>query len=409
MQEKNWRKFPLLFNLYIAQSIPMSFFSTVVPVILRQEHYSLQSIGMLQLLKLPWILKFIWAPMVDDKTADLRQLRKWIIASEMFYAFVILIIGFFSLQTDFTLILVLLFVAFIASGTQDIATDAYAILLLKPSERGFGNSIQSAGSFIGTLFGTGVLLIAYHYFGWSKLVYLLALFVIIALIPLLLNRKEQNIIKSKPQKVGLQDVFSFFGQKGAGKRILLLTFCYSGIIGILTMLKPFLVDQGFNVKQIGFMSGIVGTACAAISAFVAGYVIKKIGIKKTLFLFVTFTIISTSYFTYISYYIPTLLQNYIGIIAIWSTYGFATVAVYTYAMNHVRSGREGTDFTLQIVLTHLSSMIIAVLSGKLGDIYGYKGIFRLEVVLSLLTLLIVFYAFPKYRENESSRNTDTEV
>lgn len=47
------------FCLYIAQNIPMSFFSTVIPVMMRQEEFSLSSIGMLQLMKLPWILKFL--------------------------------------------------------------------------------------------------------------------------------------------------------------------------------------------------------------------------------------------------------------------------------------------------------------------------------------------------------------
>ncbi len=37
-------KYITLLNLYLAQSIPMSFFSTVLPVIMRTEHYSLTSI-----------------------------------------------------------------------------------------------------------------------------------------------------------------------------------------------------------------------------------------------------------------------------------------------------------------------------------------------------------------------------
>ncbi len=48
------------FCLYIAQTIPMSFFSTVIPVMMRQENFSLSAIGLLQLIKLPWILKFLW-------------------------------------------------------------------------------------------------------------------------------------------------------------------------------------------------------------------------------------------------------------------------------------------------------------------------------------------------------------
>ncbi len=90
MNEKNWHKFPLLFSLYIAQSIPMSFFSTVVPVIMRQENYSLSSIGLLQLIKLPWTLKFLWAPMVVNKARTPKDLKRLIFISEAFYALVIL-------------------------------------------------------------------------------------------------------------------------------------------------------------------------------------------------------------------------------------------------------------------------------------------------------------------------------
>lgn len=34
------------FCLYIAQTIPMSFFSTVIPVMMRQENFSLSAIGL---------------------------------------------------------------------------------------------------------------------------------------------------------------------------------------------------------------------------------------------------------------------------------------------------------------------------------------------------------------------------
>ena len=150
MNREKLDKFFVLFSLYIAQSIPMSFFSTVVPVIMRQEHYSLQSIGLLQLIKLPWIFKFLWAPLIDRNAAgNLKQYRKWIIGSELFYAIVIIAIGVLNLQFDFQLIIVLMIIAFVASATQDIATDAYAILIMKKEERSFGNSMQSSGSFIG--------------------------------------------------------------------------------------------------------------------------------------------------------------------------------------------------------------------------------------------------------------------
>ncbi|MBK7134304.1 MAG: MFS transporter [Bacteroidales bacterium] len=401
MKERTWPKFPVLFSLYIAQSIPMSFFSTVIPVIMRQEKYSLESIGLLQLVKLPWIFKFLWAPLIDNNARTDKQLRRVIIFSELFYAVVILSIAMFNLQTDFKLIVILMVVAFIASATQDIAVDIFAILQLKPSERSLGNSMQSAGSFVGSLFGTGVLLIAYYYFGWTNLLVLLAAFVIFAVVPLLIYRKPSanQFQNENKQGVSLIDIYRFFAEKGKHKRVLILIFYYSGIIGILTMLKPYLVDLGYNVKQIGFMSGIFGTSVGALSALAGGFIVKKTGRKLSMYIFSGLSLITAVLFWFMTKSVPSLAVIYVAIGLLWGTYGLSTVAIYTTSMDIVRKGREGTDFTIQIVITHLSSLIIAVFSGKIGDLIGYNGLFSIEVLLCLLTLGILFYSLPKENEN----------
>lgn len=400
--EKNWPKYPTLFSLYIAQSIPMSFFSTVVPVIMRQENYSLESIGLMQLVKLPWIVKFLWAPLVDRTSESTRSLKRWIILSEIFYALVIIMTGMLSLQTDFKLIVVLMLIAFISSATQDIATDSYAIRLLKPSERCFGNSIQSAGSFIGTLFGTGVLLIAYHYFGWQALLSILACFVVFALVPMILYRKKVDKPHNTKTRVTWLDIIRFFRTPGIHKRVLVLVFYYSGIIGTLSMLKPWMVDLGYSVKEIGFMSGITGTSVATLSALAAGWIINKAGRRTSLFAFLALTISVSVYFWIIAAGEPSKAVIWAGICFLWGGYGLSTVAIYTTSMDIVRQGREGTDFTLQIVITHLSGLVMAILSGQIAGKTGYRNLFAIEVLLGLITMAVLFY----YSYN---RNIDESV
>jgi hypothetical protein len=73
----------------------MSLFSTLLPVLMRQDNFSLSTIGLLQLIKLPWILKVFWAPVVDKRTSDLGTYKRWIFSSEMVYAILILLVVFF--------------------------------------------------------------------------------------------------------------------------------------------------------------------------------------------------------------------------------------------------------------------------------------------------------------------------
>lgn len=398
MQTKPIRKYSTLLSLYLAQSIPMSFFSTVMPVIMRTENFSLTSIGLIQLIKLPWIIKFLWAPMIDKSATTLRKYKQWILFSELFYALIIFSIGFLSLETNFTTIIILMLIAFTASATQDIATDAFAILILKKEERSFGNSMQSAGTFLGTLTGSGVLLIIYHYYGWQMLLMGLSGFVLLALVPLYFYNSRDKIQAKSSKTISLKDIYLFFTQKGIGKRVILLAFFYSGMIGILTMIKPWMVDLGFNIKEIGMLSGIYGAAAGAAMAFATGFIIKYLGKKQTLYLVSFIAVLVSLYFVWLSSFSPSLSQLLPAVLSLWGTYGMASVTIYTISMDTVRPGREGTDFTIQIVLTHLSSLIIAVSSGKIAHMIGYSGLFKIEIGMALFVLLIVPFL---YREKES--------
>ncbi|HEX3006441.1 MAG TPA: MFS transporter [Bacteroidales bacterium] len=387
------QKYSTLFSLYIAQSVPLSFFSTVLPVIMRMEHFSLTSIGLIQLIKLPWIIKFIWAPLIDKNASSHRHYKKWIIGSEIFYAACIIAIAFFNLKTDFITIIVLMVLAIIFSATQDIASDALAIRILKKEERPFGNSIQSMGNFGGTLLGSGCLLILYTMTGWSWLMILLAAFVLIALLPLIINvqRKDEPISAPSSTGIRLTDIFTFFGVPGILKWMLILALYYSGILGILSQLKPWMVDLGYNLKEIAFMVGIYGTGCGALGAFLAGFIVKYLGHRKSLLLFSAYGVLAALFFVFIAHTTITKPLLYTAITLLWSAYSMASVIIYTVSMGKVRNGKEGTDYSIQIVITHLEGILIAVLAGRIADVFGMSNLFICEAVLGMLVFVIVFF------------------
>ncbi|MFP4018056.1 MAG: MFS transporter [Bacteroidales bacterium] len=394
------QKYSILFSLYLAQSIPMSFFSTVLPVIMRMENYSLASIGLLQLIKIPWILKFLWAPLVDRNAENNMHYRRWIISAEIFYAVVIVAIGFFNLDTQFTTIIVLMIMAFMLSATQDIASDALAVRILKKKERSYGNSLQSSGNFLGTLIGSGVLLMLYSMMGWTYLMFLLSAIVLLALIPISRYRQKsvksakEEIANAQPKKrVSLKDIPGFFQQPKIGRRVVLLVLIYSGIVGILAMLKPYMVDLGYSIREIAIMTGVFGTAFGAASSFLGAYIMRKTNNKLALRIFTIYAFVGALYLAFLTMITPGIIMLYTGIALIWSAYGMCAVGVYTISMNTVRSGREGTDYTLQIVLTHLSSLMIVVISGRIGDWLGYTGLFFIEALLALTVSFLINYLY----------------
>lgn len=400
------------FCLYIAQSIPMSFFSTVIPVIMRQQNFSLESIGMLQLLKLPWILKFLWSPAVDRSTFRIGDFKKWIFSSELIYASIIFAVSFLDFQTTPYLIIGLVVLSFIASATQDIATDSLAVLSFSKKDKSLANSMQSMGNFAGAMIGGGILLLLYHKFGWGNLLPFLAVFVIIALIPLIFFKRGHNqvIIKAKQEKKPTpDDLLGFFKQKGIWKQVVFLFVYYAGLIGVLAMLKPMLVDYGYNMKEIGVMSGIVGTSIGCLASFGGGFIVRKIGRHSARILFAVFTLITTIYFCLLVSALPVNIATlHLGISLLWASYGMAVIVVYTTAMDCVRPGFEGTDFTIQTVITHLSGIIMGVSSGKIAAMITYKGLFVVEMCIAAISLAFILLAFKLKAPKEQNETRITE-
>ena len=388
------------FTLYIAQSIPMSFFSTVLPVMMRQESFSLSAIGLLQLIKLPWIFKFLWAPWVDRNCSSVRDYKRWIFSSELIYAGIICYLSFLDFKIDFNLIFVFLILSFIASATQDIATDALAVVSFSKKDKSLVNSMQSMGSFGGSLIGSGLLLVLFHQLGWDSILFCLSLFVVLALVPLLFNRHLTMEEPAVTVKASPADLFYFFRQKKIWRQIGFLFLAYSGLIGTLAMLKPYMVDLGYDMKEIGFMNGIVGTFIGFLASFAAGFIVRKRGRYFSRILFAGLVVLAALYFVCLPSMQPTTVLLYVGIALLWGSYGMSTIVVYTTAMDCVRPGREGTDFTVQTVITHLSSMCVAILSGKIADAIHYQGLFYVELSLAILAFFYILFVFKKPKEAE---------
>ncbi len=384
-------KLMTLLSLYMAQSIPMSFFSTVVPVIMRQQHYSLEAIGLMQLIKLPWIIKFLWAPMVDRTGSGTGGYRRWIFYSELFYAFSIAAVAFFSLEQQFTVIIVLMVLAITASATQDIATDAWAILTLKKEERSLGNSMQSMGSFLGSMIGSGALLVVYYYLGWMWLLLALSVVVLVALLPLYMFRPA-SVIRKRPRSkaVSFKDIGSFFTQQGMWRHLLMLGLFHSSLMGIMTMVKPMMIDFGYSVKAIGIITGLGGTGAGAIMAMVAGVIMRRLSRKWSGRLYAMINLLPVTYFLLLHQFAASMPVVATGVVLLWGAYAMGMVFVFTVAMDRVRHCREGTDFTMQIVIVHLFNLTVAVASGQVAGAFSYGVLFFASLVLGLVTVWVVW-------------------
>ena len=136
---KSLQKVGLLGSLYVSQFIPIAFLYKALPVLMRQRGASLEAICFLPLLTLPWMLKFLWSPPIDRYGfTRWGHYRFWIICFQPIVACTLVAFAFIDINTQLNLGFLCLVVICFVCASRDVATDALAVGLLEPHERGFG-------------------------------------------------------------------------------------------------------------------------------------------------------------------------------------------------------------------------------------------------------------------------------
>lgn len=374
------------FCLYLARAIPSTFLMTALQVTMRQDGIGLAAIGLLSLVRLPWSLKFLWAPVIDSHCVSVRDFKRVIIITELIFAMAVLTVGFLNVQTDLTLIIALVLLSTFAASVQNVTNDTLAVNAFSRGDHSAVNSMKSMGRYGGKILGGGVLLMVLHRYGWHTVVPMLGFFAVLLVLPLVFNRHITIQRRPNRQRARVSDFYHFFARREVWPLLGFLLLFFAGFDGILAMLKPWMVDMGYDMKDIGLYNGVIGTGCAFVMAAFAGWWVKRVGLRRARMLVASLAVGVPVYFLLLTFLSPTLPLVLLGIIYIKGVEASAAVTLYSTAMDSVRPGREGTDFTIQIVVVHFGGSMVSVVSGGVGQWLDYRGLFIIELGLAIISL-----------------------
>lgn len=391
-------KWWVLLTLYLTQGLPHGFFSQALPTLLRQQGMSLEAIGLMSLVSLPWVLKFLWAPLLDHYQ-PLKKLtfgridghirKTWIISANTCAALVLIFVSMTTLEFWINQAVVALacalFVLTVFVVTQDIATDALAVENISSSQRGLGNSLQVAGYRIGMIIGGGLLLAVFSQLGWQGTILSLAGLMILGLFPLW-------FWQPKPVAVDKQPVFEhwlgFFKLPGAAAwLILLLTYKIGDAFGT-AMIRPHLVDLGVTLAEFAELLGVWGTIAGLVGALLGGVLIKLLPRMMALLLCVVIEGIAIGSYSFVDSLDWTLIYSLV--VAEHVAGGMGTVALFTIMMDRCREASSGSDYALQSCLVVLSTLFATSLAGFSAAGLGYEVHYYLSSVLCVIGAMCLF-------------------
>lgn len=386
-------KLGLLGSLYFSQGLPFGFFTQALPVLLREKGYSLGEIGLSSLLAAPWALKFLWAPAADRwYWARLGRRKSWILPLQLLS---VATLGGLALLESATASVRLLMAAVLwlnlLAATQDISADGLAVDLLAPHERGLANGLQVAGYRVGMIVGGGVLLILFDRLGSAGTFACMALLTLAASVPVTLTREPPPSVEiARPAAAKVH----FLRRPGVWK-ILALVVTYKAGEGFATgMLRPFLVDSGFTLEDVGWLLGTVGFVSGLVGALLGGALVNRVGRRRALLIFGALQTVAVAAYAWIAIATPGRGAFYAVCAIEHLASGMATAALFTCMMDWCSKDAGATDYTVQASAVVIATGLASALAGFSAAALGYPAHFALAAAISLASLATVSRCFP---------------
>ncbi len=291
--------------LSFSSGLPYGLVVTAIPTWMAMEGFDIATIGLVGLLQLPYALKPFWAPLVDRLALPRpfpRGRRGWIALSQLLLAASIGLLALHASGPKLWVVALVTVLVALFSATQDIAVDGYAVELLEPREQGAAVGARTAmyrASMWLTANAAITLAASPALFqsagegaegtplGWSPTFGLVAL-AMLALLPCALfapSAGEREPAPTSLKEAVLGPVAGFL-KRGRALEICGFLLLYKLADNLaFALVRPFLVQWGYNAFEVGVASGAVGLIATLAGTFLGGLCTNLIGLGRALWLF----------------------------------------------------------------------------------------------------------------------------
>lgn len=397
-------------TLYFASGVPYIIINTVSVIFYKKLGINNTQIALwTSFLYLPWVIKMLWAPIVDTYSTK----RTWILGTQ-FAMFCSLGLVAFCLQLPnfFFVSLAALTIAAFISATYDIATDGFYLLVLNPVQQAFFSGIRSLFYRLAVIFGSGFLVYLAGQLelslnniplswtlaiGFSALV-LAILFIFHRVILPLPESDSQPHTQTLTETIPFWAVItSYFQQEKIGVILAFILLYRFGEAMLVKLASLFLLDKpelgglGLSTSDVGLVYGTFGVISLIIGGILGGFVISKYGLKKCIFPMALALNLPDIFYVYMAYSKPSLSLIYPLVSLEQFGYGFGFTAFSVYLMYICQGEYKTSHFAISTGIMALGMMVPGLISGYIQAKFGYPLFFVLVCLLTIPGMLTLFF------------------
>ncbi|MEM1047903.1 MAG: MFS transporter [Pseudomonadota bacterium] len=397
-----WRVLSVVGVLYAVQFIPLFFVVMALPIIMRQEGHSATMIGLVQLASLPYIFKFLWAPLIDRYKPGRDRYKSWILILSGIHIAGVVALAMFDPSGPLVPLFAALLIACTAVSTQDVAVDALVISLLRPSERTMGATFQNAGAYAGAIVGGFGFLYLFEHIGWTAALLIQGALFAAPLISLIFVKEPVRLRGMPP--VNLRNALRFFTQPRMGRWLAILGTIRLPLILTMLPLRLMMVDQGMSIEEIAVWFGLFAMSAGGGATVLLGPLLRNLPRVRAIYIVGLLNIPVLMAVAFVAAALPDLIRY--AIILAWVAIALTDIVMFRGAMDKVRPEIPGFDFSVQIAIYMVLPGLTDPIVGYVIDTSGYLPAFLAAIPLALVPLAILYFSVARIRD--SSRGLDGE-
>lgn len=384
---------------------------------LRDVGLDLGSIGLISLASFFYLLKFLWAPLIDrfafPLVAFLGRRRSWLLVSQVLVAVSLVALAYSRPDLDVTGLVLWVLVASFGGATQDSVVDAYRIEIAPTSAQAALAATYTLGYRFGLIVaGAGALYLA-EYSGWKNAYLLMAALMLLPIVTTLLCREPVAPESTVVRRIDFFGAFwqpfsSFFSTNGVLLGLALLLFVGlfkfpDQVIGV--MAGPFYLDSGYTKADIATVSKLYGIWMGIAGAFLGGVCVAAFGFRKMLFAAAVGVALSNLAFLLMAQYPSQIWAFYAAVSADNLFQGFAGVTLIAFMSSLTNRNFTATQYALLVSLANLPGKFAGGVSGYLVEATSYSTFFMLSAVTVIPTLLLLAWLWKRIREPVAEAET----
>lgn len=389
---------PAIGFLVILQATLAQFVVHGVPLFLREAGHSATVIGLIYLVSLPYVMRFLWAPLIDRYgSARLGHFRSWIVAGLAVACCALTAASFLDPARALPALLATIFFLMIGVATQITATGGLMVEGLAEADRPKGAAILAASAGLaGLLLGAGVLFWMAE-LGWSITIAGVTAIAAIGLVAVFFLPLDSGT-RPGAKRAPFWSQFSILRRADTRNLLGVSILVSMGLVLTYGLKSIVLIDAGYSISEAGIVGLVIGNAIGVCFALMSRPLVERwggfpclaaIGLLAALYCLV-FAVLFADGVTRGSAAAFVIIANGLT---------FASYAASrTLIMARCAEGRKATELATFISLEGIALLLLAGLGNLLSDLAGMPVVLLLAAAGSFAGAVLARRAASKERK-----------